>query len=45
METLEFTRDGDIAWLRMNRPDNWCFTGCGTRCALGQEGDPARRHR
>src|SRR4029077_18942661 len=21
METLEFTRDGDIAWLRMNRPD------------------------
>ncbi len=21
METLEFTRDGDIAWVRMNRPD------------------------
>src|SRR5215510_5384694 len=21
METLELTRDGDIAWLRLNRPD------------------------
>ena len=20
-ETLEFTRDGDVAWLRMNRPE------------------------
>ena len=21
METLEFSRDGDVAWLRMNRPE------------------------
>ena len=28
METLEFTRDGDVAWLRLNRPDKLnSFTG------------------
>ena len=54
METLEFTRDGDIAWLRMNRPDKlnsftvqmWNEIARARAGGQGRPDDPrARRHR